>query len=662
MTRPLLIKYGMMFLVAAILLPAQSSYVLWKPDRIHYRQTNISDIVTPIFNNGSGGQDVGYYAEERIHFYKTNSYVNTYAGRLWFGCMKDERKLISGNGMTYQHNPYGSNYPFYFKNSFVPGVIDDPKAGMDTAFSGVGWKYNDDPNYIVYVSTDYDSKGVDISGNNFPDWPVRMVNGTERYVNNVLERSKYPPIYKSGQDIFTVYKDTDTRLDSEYRDPYADPDTFSIPIGIEVHQYCYSWSSDNGILKNSLIIKYEIINKSGFNLTQCYAGSTSYSSVFSNARGIGNQRVSRGYYAGEPLRNMIIKFNPDTSYGNVPFNIIGQTVLQSPLDPTGEPLGLTFYKQTPRLEPYSAKRRYEQIGQPPMILPYYTGHWFSGIIIGESGDSIYEAIYGTGPFDVASGDTARFTTVLMVGEGMDNLLLLDDMVKKVYENDFPLPLPPTAPTATVTPIEGGTRITWDSLAESSIDPLVPDTLGKPFFGYRLYRAQKKEGPYQLIKEWKTGRDSIVHEYTDKGTNGLLNNISYYYKLTSFDEGSLLLDLPPMESGSLVNGVVLQAGPSSPYDLANIRIVPNPFVVTHAAQLSIDRPAVFFNYLPDECTIRIYTTALELVAELHHSGGSRAEWNLRTQGGQQVASQLLIAKISTPQGTSIIKKFAVVFAE
>ena len=71
------------------------------------------------------------------------------------------------------------------------------------------------------------------------------------------------------------------------------------------------------------------------------------------------------------------------------------------------------------------------------------------------------------------------------------------------------------------------------------------------------------------------------------------------------------------------------------------------------------PLIFFNYLPDECTIRIYTIALDLVKTIQHQGGSRAEWNLQTEGGQLVASQLLIAHIEAPNGKQTTKKFAVV---
>ena len=92
-------------------------------------------------------------------------------------------------------------------------------------------------------------------------------------------------------------------------------------------------------------------------------------------------------------------------------------------------------------------------------------------------------------------------------------------------------------------------------------------------------------------------------------------------------------------------------------MERIRIVPNPYIVRHEAQRG--QPRLYFNYLPEECTIRIYTVALDLVKTIRHAGGSREEWDLTTEGGQLVASQLLIAHIEAANGKSTTKKFAVV---
>ncbi len=545
-------------------------------------------------------------------------------------------------------------------NQFVPGIIGDPQEPTDTAFGGVGWRYIDSPNYIPYVSTDYDEKGVDISGNNFPDWPLRYVSGKETYVHAMNDRSRYVPVFKSDEEFFAVFKDTDTRADAEYIRKDAPDDTMGLPIGIEVRVTAYSFE---GMLKDAMIISYEIINKSGEMLDSCYVG-------FNEAQWITNDDISnipdttvKEYFSTEPARNLALVYNRKPLQYDVSKQVYGgYDVLGSP-----NKIGMSFWKddidhEYPQRSHNDTLRYHSIVSSPSITTPsrfiYFPNN-------NNSGTTNRRMNFGSGPFHLAIGDTARFSIGLMFAYSLKDLLVLNDIVQNVYDKGIKKPTPPDSPTLSVTPSYNGIHLQWDSKAERSVDPVIPDSLGAPFAGYRLYRAPAKNGPFTLLREWKSGRDSIVHEYRDTvGDNGgpLLTNVKYFYKLTAFDEGVPALKTEIMESDGIVIQSIQNSPSSSPFELENIRIVPNPFVVTHAAQLSIDRPAVFFNYLPDECTIRIYTTALELVAELHHAGGSRAEWNLRTQGGQQVASQLLIAKISTPQGTSIIKKFAVVFAE
>jgi hypothetical protein len=92
-------------------------------------------------------------------------------------------------------------------------------------------------------------------------------------------------------------------------------------------------------------------------------------------------------------------------------------------------------------------------------------------------------------------------------------------------------------------------------------------------------------------------------------------------------------------------------------MEGIRIVPNPYLIRHEAQRGAAE--LYFNFLPEECTIRIYTLALDLVKTIHHTQGSRETWNLTTEGGQLIASQLLIAHIESTNGLETVKKFAVV---
>ncbi len=94
-------------------------------------------------------------------------------------------------------------------------------------------------------------------------------------------------------------------------------------------------------------------------------------------------------------------------------------------------------------------------------------------------------------------------------------------------------------------------------------------------------------------------------------------------------------------------------------LSQIRVVPNPYVVQHEAQASTTSPSLRFDYLPDECTIRIYTIGLDLVRTLEHRGGAVEFWDLRNETGTTVGSQLFVAHIEAPGGSSTLVKFAVV---
>ncbi|MBX2991301.1 MAG: hypothetical protein KF749_09035 [Bacteroidetes bacterium] len=559
------------------------------------------------------------------------------------------------------------------KNKFVPGTVGDPNAGIDTAFNGVGWKYSDDPNYVVYSSKDFDSRGIDLSGSNFPDWPIRSVNGGPAYIRNTLERSRYQPLFRSDEDLFCVYKDTETQADPEYMGRYANQETTSVPIGIEVRQMIHSWKSSP--LNDVLIITYEIHNKSTEPLDSSYVGFQIWPFVM---RSIAPVPVSRDsnvivYFSDDPSRNLGYQYNPALREDSTTLNpYLGIGMLETPRNQTGEQNGMKFWTEDIYHNMYNRPRshftdvyRYDYIARDSIER---VRHLFEG-----QGQPIHNSIFtGSGPFRMLPGDSITFAVALMVGNGLSNLLRIHDLVRRAYSNNLFLPQPPTDPTLSCTALDGAIHLVWDDAAERSTDPIVPDSLGRPFLGYRLYRARTIEGPYYKLKEWQIGRDSLVHEYLDRGTDGndptipvgttLLNNVSYFYKLTAYDEGASSLSLQSMES----NGKIVEARPGArprvAGDVSEIRIVPNPYLVSHQGQRSVDQPVIYFNYLPEECVIRIYTVGLDLVRVIEHNGGAAATWDLRTESGQQVASQLYIAHITTPEGKTAIRKFAVMIGE
>ena len=102
-------------------------------------------------------------------------------------------------------------------------------------------------------------------------------------------------------------------------------------------------------------------------------------------------------------------------------------------------------------------------------------------------------------------------------------------------------------------------------------------------------------------------------------------------------------------------------------LDNIKVVPNPYVISHQGQKSPYDAKLYFTKLPEKCTISIYTAGGDLVKTidydeaLDNSNGKYgvAVWDLLTKNGQRVQSQTLVALIETPDGATTMKSFSIV---
>ena len=105
------------------------------------------------------------------------------------------------------------------------------------------------------------------------------------------------------------------------------------------------------------------------------------------------------------------------------------------------------------------------------------------------------------------------------------------------------------------------------------------------------------------------------------------------------------------------------------DLDQIKVVPNPYVVTSAfEQLSFVKE-IQFTHLPAECAIRIFNNSGELVQLLDHSpsssgyrGPSIEAWNLGTYNNQDIAFGVYVFHVVSNDGNNteeFIGKFAVI---
>jgi hypothetical protein len=110
----------------------------------------------------------------------------------------------------------------------------------------------------------------------------------------------------------------------------------------------------------------------------------------------------------------------------------------------------------------------------------------------------------------------------------------------------------------------------------------------------------------------------------------------------------------------------QAGASL---LDNIYVVPNPYLGSSILEPDNKLPSqnrgerrIYFENLPMECTIRIFTLTGELVTSLSHSSGmdnGREYWNLLNRDGFSVAYGVYIAHIEAPGIGEKIIKFALI---
>ncbi|MHB1049071.1 MAG: fibronectin type III domain-containing protein [Bacteroidota bacterium] len=465
------------------------------------------------------------------------------------------REASSIGNLNYDFDiPHG---PFY---GMVPGRIGDPKAGTDEHYNGIGWKYYDDRDYIIYSSLDFDSNGVDISGNNYNDWPIRVINGKEQYVANYLDRIKYPVVFKSDEDFFTVYKDTDTR---SYRDFQT-----SRPLELEVHQYIYTWSGKG--LKNVVLYRYDYLNKGNSILDSCYfvwdpgvqyimppIRSEFYSTqieittTYIPQKDLTYQKEKDTVHFTYPIHHWYATKNPpilSTAFIEVPSGYSGEIgrsknggdagnfTIQYFVDNITSFTDVNIFTDTIKTEEIFYRRMQEK----KFIIPYQ-----------RSTERYDTPFLVTTPFRMHPGDTARFVVSLTFTDDTTQMYKLNDLVKRVFNNNFKTPSPPVSPVVTAKGLNRGVYLEWDKSAESSIDPIIPSDESKPFVGYRVYRSAKESGLFKLLKEWKG--DTHAHDYFDQGEDigGLKNNVTYYYKVTSFDEGDSSIELESMESESVM---------------------------------------------------------------------------------------------------------------
>ncbi|MCW8810954.1 MAG: hypothetical protein OQK64_08375 [Ignavibacteriaceae bacterium] len=96
------------------------------------------------------------------------------------------------------------------------------------------------------------------------------------------------------------------------------------------------------------------------------------------------------------------------------------------------------------------------------------------------------------------------------------------------------------------------------------------------------------------------------------------------------------------------------------NLNEIRVVPDPYIVSNEWETSQFGKKLMFNHLPSECKISIFTVAGDHIDDIYHNDNRGFEfWDMRTYNDQYIAYGLYIYIVSVPNGQKKVGKFLVI---
>jgi len=328
----------------------------------------------------------------------------------------------------------------------------------------------------------------------------------------------------------------------------------------------------------------------------------------------------------------------------------------------------------------------------------------------------YRWMTTSGPFEeFKPGDTLRFVYVAAVGKGLMGLRQNVDAALKAYYSGsrhsnpykpsapnedlhWVLPIPPPMPNLTYSPGYNRVELTWDNVAETTIDPMLGEV---DFRGYKIYRAMYTPKDWQMIAAFDnvdeevpvvttegdtlgwTNLPDIVHTFVDTGGVFMgqeysrpLNGIPYYYTVVAYDPDKpasggrpALNSIESPRNNYLVDPETGAPMPVVPkglyevdasgniypdYDIEKVTVVPNPYKGTSIFEEQYKDKIIFQN-LPPVCKISIYTITGDWVITIMHTDGTAQEaWNLKSRNEQFVKTGLYIYVVETENAKKIGK--------
>jgi hypothetical protein len=291
-----------------------------------------------------------------------------------------------------------------------------------------------------------------------------------------------------------------------------------------------------------------------------------------------------------------------------------------------------------------------------------------------------------GPIDVPLGDTLSFVVAEIYSQSLRDALYKSHILDKLFKQNFQSPRPPPSPHVRVVAEDKKVTLQWDPQPgdinpETYQDPFRGDSMAVPFEGYRVYKSTTSaNGPWTLLAEYDIPGNGfgneigIRHEYVDLP---VLSNFSYYFSVTAFSKSDTVLHFPSSESP--IAQSVVRVAPSRPpaRGTGEVAVVPNPYrgdMMYYSYRPSWEQPTgkwdtwiendrrVSFINLPQQCEIKVYTLAGDVIQTLRHDDPNNSfhDWNLTSYNYQAVSSGIYLFTVrDTRTGEIHVGKFVVV---
>ncbi|KPL19377.1 MAG: hypothetical protein AMJ92_03595 [candidate division Zixibacteria bacterium SM23_81] len=244
--------------------------------------------------------------------------------------------------------------------------------------------------------------------------------------------------------------------------------------------------------------------------------------------------------------------------------------------------------------------------------PYYAGNDSTGWIALTPGsfsdtfpvgDNVF--FFGSGYFSLQPGESQPMSIAIIVGADSVDLWNNAEIAQTIYELGYQFTKAPFTPHLTAVAGDGEVTLYWDNIAEKSVDPL----LGPDFEGYTIYRSTDRGATWgnpitdnrgvqvywepiaqfdlvdsvlgshpldHLGKQATDPKSSGVHYYMGDDTGlayswmdrNVTNGIRYYYAICSYDIGSVVDGIPPVECAKAIKNPDLITEPNV------VSVVPN----------------------------------------------------------------------------------------